>query len=475
MNRYGMIAMTMLLGCFGVAQPATYTLDDLLKAGISNSKQIKVQAEAIKKAAAQVSEAYGSAMPSLNLTANYSYALERYNQIATMNTSGDFGSFGDALKNAHIDSTTEKGAYLLGYGLDGMFSKLTSVFIDNRPNTFSTTLTLNQTLYAQGKVGLGLKAARIFKENAQTQYQATVQNVKAAIIKEFYGALLAQKNVASEKEAIALSLDMHKLAVLKFQIGKGSELDTLTSRYNYEKALIDLQSAESMRTTQYVSLIKESGISADARSFDVNGEFPQPTYSIMVEDALAKTHSANLTIAQMSQTEKLQDISVAVAKSDFYPSVSCGASYGKIVPFQTLSEVDPQRNVYDDAKIFINASWNIFSGFSTTQKVKQAQADRSSYEQTKKRTIDQLDIAVINSCEQLTTARKQMESARALNQLAEKAYSVAKAGYELGQTSLIDMQSRKLDLENARLALNNAQYSYHSAVIDMQVLTGELN
>jgi outer membrane protein TolC len=157
------------------------------------------------------------------------------------------------------------------------------------------------------------------------------------------------------------------------------------------------------------------------------------------------------------------------------PNVSCGASYGKIIPFNTFKSVDPQRNVYDDAKIFINASWNIFSGFSTTQKVKQAQSDQLSYSETKKQTIDQLDIAVDNSYEQLATARKQMESALALNLLADKAYSIAKAGYELGQTSLIDVQSRKLDLENARFALNNAEYSYNSAVIDMQVLTGELN
>jgi outer membrane protein TolC len=164
-----------------------------------------------------------------------------------------------------------------------------------------------------------------------------------------------------------------------------------------------------------------------------------------------------------------------VAKSDFYPAVSCGASYGKIFPFNSFRDVDPQRNVYDDAKIFVNASWNIFSGFSTTQKVKQARSDQLSYTETKKQAIDQLDIAVTNSVEQLAMARKQIESAQSLNVLAEKAYAIAKSGYELGQISLIDVQSRKLDLENARLALNNAQYSYNSAVIDMQVLTGELN
>jgi outer membrane protein TolC len=177
----------------------------------------------------------------------------------------------------------------------------------------------------------------------------------------------------------------------------------------------------------------------------------------------------------MTQMEKLQEISVSLAKSDFYPSISCGASYGKIIPFAHLNQIDPSRNVYDDAKIFINASWNIFSGFSTTQKVKQAQSDRISYSETKKHTIDQLDVNVVTTCEQLATARKQMESAHALNRLADKAYSVAKAGYELGLTPFIDVQSRKLDLENARLTLNNAQYSYTNAVIDIQVLTGEFN
>jgi outer membrane protein TolC len=58
--------------------------------------------------------------------------------------------------------------------------------------------------------------------------------------------------------------------------------------------------------------------------------------------------------------------------------------------------------------------------------------------------------------------------------LAEKGFSLAKISYEVGSKTYLDMQNAELELHKAKTMNNAAYFNYNCALIDLQMLMGNL-
>ena len=460
-------ALMVLCGVSSV-RAGTYTLDDLIRLGLARSNQVKAVEEEIAKTDARVKEAYGGAFPKFDLSANYQYAFKQYDPFST----GDGGtgemSIVQALEDSSVDRDDEPGAYLVGGAVDAMMSEFSDMIPDTKDQTIALTLSLNQPIFAQGKIGLGIRIAKAYKQSLQLKYEAAEQEVRASITKSFYAALLARENLRIQEETIQLAEASHRLSVLRLSLGKSSELDTLTSRLNYEKALIERQDALSKQRMAFEALLKQSGISESVETFSIEGAFPAEAYSIPPDDALAQMQQYNKQLKQLHYGEKVQELLVRLAKTDVYPMIYCGGSLGKIAQFNALNNMD----WYDDRKVFIGMSLSFSSGRVHLYKVQQANADLRAFRHTKKQALDGLELGLKNAYEQLETTRKRLGSMYSLVALAEKGYHISKKAYQVGSITLLDFQKSELDLKSSRLALQATQFDFHSTVVDMKALMG---
>jgi outer membrane protein TolC len=477
----------LVLAIAGVtAFAGSYTLETLVDAGMKNSKQVKIVGEEIKKVDAQIFEAYGSALPSIDFSANYQHAFETFSPIEMTGLTFDSTQALLMQTPLSVDTSTYQPLPQDHYGdpdvmqiaqttdlLKQILGSFSSLDFDGKPNTLALTLSLSQPLYAQGKVGIGLKIAKIYKEGLDSKYKFVQDTVRASITKLFYAALLAQKNALVQEEAVKLAQESHRLTVVRFAVGKSSEIDTLVSRLAYEKAAIDRRTMESQLRVAYDALIKQCGVPESPSAFSLEGEFPKGEYSIGFEEAKEKMRDRNLVLKQLESGAQVQQQLVRLAKSDFMPMVYCGASLGKIYQFEEFGEIDWGNKGADDQKIFVGATINLFNGFKKIQKVKQAQTDRYSFELTQKMAQDGLEIGLLAVHERLETARAQLESSQALLNLAGKGYTMSKVAYEIGTVTLNDFQKRELEYEGAKIALNAALFAFHSAVVEIKIMTGE--
>ncbi len=440
-----------------------YSVDDLIRSALENSKAIKSVEEEQKKVASQESQYWGSALPSLDFSTTYQHAFAQYNPLAS---SGDMPSFPSLLAGMGIDTATNRGAYALGGILDQAFGSFSNMTKDN---TAVISLTLKQPIFAQGKVGIGLRMAKEYKESLQHKLEFVKDTTKASITKSFYNALLIKKNTEIMDSSVKLNEEIFRLAKLRFSIGKTNEIDTIAALMSLQQARIALKEAETAKKVLYLSLIAKGGILENYESFEIKGDFPVTTYNLSYEDALAKFKEKNSVLQQLASGRKVQEQIVKLAKSDHYPLIAAQASIGKLSQFN----FDEGLTWYDDRKIALVMNINIFSGFGITEKIKQAKSDMQNFEYASKLTREGLEIALRAAYETMAVNKGKIESTSSLVKMAEKILAIRQKSYDLGAAILTDVQKSEIDLKNAKIAYNAALASYYTSVNDVKLLVGE--
>lgn len=456
-----------------------YTLDELVSESMRTSREIKKIESELVKTEEQIWEAKGGAFPKISASANYQYAWDQYSPFVF---TGDMAMPTDSTATLIHQIYQQMGApaapldagdSAIALYLDMVFGGFNELFDIELPrNTLALSLSLQQPLFAQGKVMVGLRIAREYRQTILCKYDAARQKVKADATKLFYGGLLAKRNFQIRQAAVGLSEEVHRLSVLRQSVGKGSVVDTLSSRLRLEQARMELRKARGELHTAYDALIKQAGLTESVGEFSVAGEFPNGEYDITLEDALQGLHDDSKVIGQLVGGERVQQELVTLGKTDYYPLIYCGASVSKYLIFDDIDDIDWDREGQNDGRVFVGASFTLFDGLKRMRKIRQAKEDLNSFRLTKEQTIDGLELGVRDAWERMQTGREQLKSAQALVSLAEKGYALAKKAYEVGQMTLTDMQQRELDLNGARIALNAAQFEFHSAVLDLQLLMG---
>jgi OMF family outer membrane factor len=457
-----------ILAAISVVSAAEYTLESLVTEAIRNSKQVQGVQKEIEKTQYQVKEAIGSAFPKIKASANYSYG-DPYSPFTS--GGGDTTGFGQKLIDAYKFDTTNTftriGPVITGVTL----GQLTGMFDDfTKHNNLALSLSVEQPIFAQGKVGIGLKIAKSYQASLQYKLKGEEMNVKSGITKLFYSALLAKINVTIQKEAIKLAEETHRLAVIQQAVGKGSELDTLTSRLRLENAKIDVQKSESDLRLAYEAILMQTGIQDDISTFAVNGEFPDVAFSLTQEDAIAEVNEKNANIKLLESTQAVQDQMVELSKSDFYPLVFAGGSFGKISQFNNVDEFE----LFSDWKVYAGVSMDLFTGFRRNQKLNQARVDNQKFVLSKKEAKDGLQLATKNAYAQVILSKDRLEATKSVLVLAEKGHSIAKKAYEVGSKTFLDVQNAEFELNRAKIASSAAKFAFHTALIDLKLLMGDL-
>jgi outer membrane protein TolC len=463
-----------------------YSLEQCIDTAMANSKVLKSVDREMNKADAQVREARGSALPKVTAGVNQSHAFAQYIPYSLGGGGGDQSAFLQSLSssyqaasaNPQLDLTTEQKELLnkIGPTVSAVtIGELMNVFdgaFETPKNTTALSVSVNQPIYAQGKVGVGLRIARAYKNTLEKKQNAERHKIIASISSVYLGAIMARNNVAIQEESVKLAEETHRLAKVRFAVGKGTELDTLSSRLRLANAQIELEKAQSDRKMAFEAIVVQCGLHCSASELEISGELPVPDFSMTAEEALTKMRTENDQLMQLESGEAVQEELVNLAKTDYRPLVYASGSYSRIgmYDFNNMS-----GGVWgNDCKVAVGLSWELFSGATRRQRVIQKTRDLDMYLLTKKQAADGLELATRNAWEKVTVSRNRLASMDDVLTLARKGYTIAKKSFEIGSGTQIDMQNAELEYNKARLAYNAVLFAYNQALIELRQLTGTL-
>lgn len=449
----------------------SYTIEKLLGVVVKNSRLLRTIELEIENADMVVQITMSDAMPKVSSSVNITHSnpYYYYNYI-------DQNNLNSSIQHVISDSLTGVLSSELMSDAGALMRK-SAVFLGELmqvpSNTASATVSVAQPIYAQGKIYNGIKLAKAHQRTLLCKHYQEKMKIKADVTILFYNSLLAQKNVEIATEGVSLADETHRVAVVTHAVGNASELDTLISRLNLENARIELKKAQSALRVSYETLITKTGIAESSATFSVEGEFPPAIFEMPLEEVVNTMRKSNPSLEQLRGKSDIQNLRVEIAKGDFFPNVFAGATVGKIGQFDGLNDFY-RINWGNDSRIYLGLTWNLFTGLSRNHRLRQSLNDRTMFQLAEQQTIEDLDLQTRNAYEQVSTSRDHLEVSKNVISLAEKSYTIAKKAYEIGSKSLLDLQNAEFRLNQARIELNMALFKFHSAVINLKFLMGQL-
>ena len=177
--------------------------------------------------------------------------------------------------------------------------------------------------------------------------------------------------------------------------------------------------------------------------------------------AYAREHRPDLQNAR--NAVRSAEAALALTKAEWYPQVS------------VFYDLDFQRNHsahfnrhYDRGVTFgIQATWNLFSGFTTEANIEAAKARLNAAERTLASVELEVDARVREAYIIVDGSRRQLEKQNELLEIATRIRDLVKEEYEGGTATITRLNEAQTDLTNTALARSNA---YVQVLLSMEAL-----
>lgn len=406
-------------------QRLTLTVDESVRMGVNNSKQLHSSRMAVQAADAMVSEVQANRLPSLKFTGGYT-------------------------RLSDVPSAT--------FSLPGMSSgfEISPQVLDN----YVMRLSLQQPLFTGFRLENSAKAAEYSVRAAESNVAATTVEQAFAIKNAYWNLFkvrqvqkLFEENVEQVKahlqnvQSLAGQGVVQNNEVLKVQVQLSDvEFRLLDVKNSARLALVALNNLLGVPLTTEIELASEVSSPVEA--------IPELTASI--DKALA----ARPDIAGMEHNVQAGKASVDAAKGGWYPQVMLTANYNYNRPNQRIF---PTKDEFKDTwDIGIGVSFDVWNWQTTSYQTTQAEAKLMQAQDGLALMRDGIAVEVTQRWITLQQARERIAVAKAGVEHAEENYRITRESYKQGA-------ALNTDVIDAQTALLQTKTNYTTALVECEI------
>ena len=450
------LVLALTFSTFSLSQTKTYTLDEAITQTLQNNRDIIVSKMNVKKAGAAVDEAFGYALPSVDLAGSFSRFLKKPKMA--------FPDFESLLTNATYSILFDENVIPRD---DNKFKPVKNILQSfSQSNNFSTSITISQTLFSS-TVFRGIGASKIYYDLAQADYKSTISKTVLSVQKTFYGVLLAKEVYDITKASFDNAEANLKDVKASYQQGMVSEFDMLQAEVQVENIRPTVLQMENNLKTAKDGLKLIMGLDQN-ENIDVNGEFNYDPIDLSNEDGLIdEAMKSNFELKTLDLKKQVDEAFIQLDVANYWPNIAAFGQYA-----YNGSSDSWKFNTYSSATIGLNFSMNLWQGNRTKNAVQQSTI---TYEQTSEQLSQLKDATLLNVKAKIQELRRVESLVDAQNQnvdVAQRAYEIAKVRYKEGVGSQIELQNTDLSLKQARLNRIQSLYSYLTTKYELDQILG---
>lgn len=430
----GLITLTFAAVAQNTEQTAlTLTLEQALEIALSESPTIKVAEQEIEIKRYAKQETYSSLYPRFDATAQYQRVL------AKQTMSMDFGGQTQTIK----------------VGSDNSF---------NGGVTGSMPV-INAQLWESLKVSVADVMLAI--EKARSSQIDMIEQVSQA----YFSVLLAKESLVVYQRVYDNAVENHKNIKKRYDVGSVSEFDFISSNVSVQNAIPNVIEAQNSVVLTLWQLKALLGIDLK-KNIDVAGSLADYEAQMNYAHTLDQLDlSNNSTLKQLDIQQGMLESAVKITKLANVPTLSINAAY----LYTALG---------NDGKFFQAKAWNpysyagvqlnipIFAGNQRRAATRQAKLNLSNLQLQRENAERQLQVAVVNSLNNMQTNVKKFSAAAATVGQAKRGYEIAVKRYEVGRGTLVDVDNSQLQLTQSELGRNSAIYNFLIAKISLDKILG---
>lgn len=439
MHRFLASGLLMLLaGTIAVAQPRTLRLEDAISLAIDNNRDLEISRLEMDKASYQVSEAYGTALPSISAGGTYTRTLKKPVFF---------------LPARFMDPNAGDGVIPVEIGSD---------------NSYNFGFEASQVLF-NAAVFTGVGTAKIYEDASRHMYTETYNKTVSDVKKAFYGVLLAKDVLSLMKASLQNAEDNLRNVEIMQESGVVSEYDLIRARVQTDNIRPRVIESERNVTLAANGLKLLLGL-APGEQIELQGELEfVPAEDVMVARAEELVIEKNAALRALRDQGRVNEKLVTIYKSESLPTLSAFGNYRWLAENDALGRISTNDFV-STSQVGVTLSFNLFNGLQTRARVNQAEVDYLQSQEQLSATRDALLTNAQNIRYRLEEAQRRIESQNRTVEQAEKGYRIATTRYQSGSGTQLEVNDADLALLQARVNRVQAIYDYSVAKADLEYL-----
>lgn len=424
------LVLLMLCAASIMGQNKTFTLDESMATGLSNSKEIQIAESKLRAAEAQITEVGSQMLPQISFGANYTRLSDVPPFEVNVPISPNPIKIQDVILNNYGLQVGVQQPLFTGFRL----SSLKSAAEYNRD---AIEVELNKA-----KNEKALEIQKSFWNYYKTQ-------IAVKLIKESLSAL---QNHLKDTEAFLKNglVTTNDLLKLKVQVS------------NIQLKLIDTQNM--MKVAQSV-FNKSIGLELNADTEITVSDLNKTEATFNYDELLGEALNNREEIKSMMLKTLAGEESVDAANAGWYPQLYAFGNFYYTRPNQRLLPLEDK--FYDTWDAGVMLKWNLWDWGKTSSQAEQAEEQVTQAKKGLALLKEGVELEVYSNYLKMKSSVEKVDVAELASESAKENYRITEKKYE-------QQLATSTDLIDAQLELLNAKTNYENALIDQKIIKTEL-
>lgn len=424
--------------------PIRLSLDQAVRLALDTGEEVELVREQILQAEEEIIQVRSGAFPQVSTNLAYT------RQIRSI-----------------FDDLAQTPGMTPGNGMGGEDDNPFADLPFGRPNTWVASLSINQTLYAQGQVTIGLDIAERVRSLLARELEETEAELRAEVQDAYFQAVFSDLLVEISTEAWELA-DRQLEEVRSFrERGLASEFDVLTARVERDNLRPGIVEAENGARLARQNLRRLVNIPRD-REVELTTRLAAELTDVD-RSALEAAVTDRPALQAAAEQIRIQEDQVRLARAGFRPSASAFAEFG----YQAFpTSVLPGTDWREDWNVGLQVSIPLFTGFRRSAEVEGARSEVRSAQLERRRLEEGILLEFDGAMADFDAALAEVEARRGTVEQAARALELAELRFAAGSATALELSNARLNLQQARVNEAEGLLNYVQSLSRLERVTG---
>lgn len=352
---------------------------------------------------------------------------------------------------------------------------LGGAFGDSTTKSYTTSLSMNQTLYDFGKTGNTYDAAKLGTLSLERDAERISQEVVLNVKQSYYALLAAKKLVEVARKTVEQTESHLKQAEAFFRTGSKPRYDVTRSEVEVNNAKLGLINAKNGVRIRTIALNNAMGIDP-GKATEIVEELPSVPVLPSLDQAQIDALQNRPDMKRMEADIEAARSRVRVEQSNYLPTLSANAAYNwangstEMGPFLgTMFKGDVQNSW--NAGIMLTLP--LFQGGLTKGRVGEARANLLALEAQRDAMKQSILLEVNQAFADIESAAARVDVMEMTLEKARENLDIAQGRYKAGVGPYIEVTDAQLSSVNSETDHIKALYDYHLAIAQLLKAMGK--
>jgi TolC family type I secretion outer membrane protein len=340
----------------------------------------------------------------------------------------------------------------------------TSILGESITKDYTTSLSVNQTLYDFGRTGHAYDVARAGRRSLELDQERVVQDVILNVKQAYFALLASDKLVTVSQKSLDQAESHYRQAQAFFRAGSKPKYDVTRTEVEVNNARLELINARNSAKISRITLNNAMGTDPGV-DISVEDVLSEPAEVSSLEQALAEALKNKPELLKADTDIQAAQDRVKAEQSNYLPSVSANGSYSWSTG--TAEGSFPKQDIGNSWNAGIMLSIPLFEGGLTRGRVSEARANLLVLE-AQRDSLRQSILLEVNR------AFADMESATARVDVMQTSLKKARENLDLAQGRYEAGVGPYIEVTDAQVASLKAETDHVQALYDYQLAAAKL-